>query len=179
MRRREFITGLGSAAAWPVVARAQQFERVRQVGVLLGWSESDPEWHLRFGAFVDELARLGWRSSVNLQIEQRWINADISRVSSLAKELVDWRPDVILSGGTPATAALKHETRTIPIVGVVLADPVGSGFVASLPRPGGNITAFCQMEGSMVGKWLQIIKEIAPHIRRAALMYNPDTAPFA
>jgi putative ABC transport system substrate-binding protein len=177
MRRREFVTLL--AVAWPLAARAQQGERVRHVGVLLGWSESDPQFRSWFAVFVQELARLGWANGGNVLIEQRWTNADINRARPLAKELVQLQPDVILVSTTQVTAALQQETRTIPIVFAAVADPVGSGFVAGLPRPGGNLTGFINIEGATGGKWLQIIKEIAPHIRRAAAMYNPDTAPYA
>lgn len=180
VRRRDFITLLGGvAAALPLAARAQHGERVRHVGVLLGWSDSDPQFRSWFAVFVQELARLGWTNGINVQIEQRWTNADIERARQLAKELVRLQPDVILVSTTPATAALQWETRTIPIVFAAVADPVGSGFVAGLSKPGGNLTGFINIEGATGGKWLQIIKEIAPHIRRAAAMYNPDTAPFA
>jgi putative ABC transport system substrate-binding protein len=166
-------------SAWPLAARAQQGERVRHVGVLLGWSESDPQFRSWFAVFVQELAQLGWANGGNVRIEQRWTNADINRARPLAKELVQLQPDVILVSTTQVTAALQQETRTIPIVFAAVADPVGSGFVAGLPRPGGNLTGFINIEGATGGKWLQIIKEIAPHIRRAAAMYNPDTAPYA
>ena len=147
---------------------------MRHVGVLLGWSESDPQFRSWFAVFVQELARLGWANGGNVRIEQRWTNADINRARPLAKELVQLQPDVILVSTTPVTAALQQETRTIPIVFAAVADPVGSGFVAGLPRPGGNLTGFINIEGTTGGKWLQLIKEIAPHIRRAAAMYNPD-----
>jgi len=180
VRRRDFVTLLGGAAAvLPLAARAQHGERVRHVGVLLGWSESDPQFRSWFAVFVQELARLGWADGTNIRIEQRWTNADIERARQFANELVQLQPDVILVSTTPATAALQQETRTIPIVFAAVADPVGSGFVAKLRQPGGNLTGFINIEGATGGKWLQIIKEIAPHIRRAAAMYNPDTAPFA
>jgi putative ABC transport system substrate-binding protein len=177
MRRREFITLLGGAvAALPLSARAQQTERVRRIGVLMGWSESTLErsW---FETFVQGLARFGWVEGQNLRIELRWGNADVERVRSFARELVELRPDVILCGTTPATAALQRETRTIPIVFVVVSDPVGAGLVTSLPRPGGNITGFINIEAAMGGKWLQLLKEISPRTSRAAIMFNPDTAP--
>jgi putative ABC transport system substrate-binding protein len=178
--RREFISLLGGAAAsWPLAARAQPGERVRHVGVLLGWSDSDPQFRSWFAVFVQELARLGWANGGNVRIEQRWTNADVDRARRLAKDLVQVQPDVILASTTPVTAALQHETRTIPIVFTAVVDPVGSGFVAGLPRPGGNLTGFINIEGTTGGKWLKMIKEIAPHIRRAAAMYNPDTAPYA
>jgi putative ABC transport system substrate-binding protein len=179
MKRREFIAGLGGAAAWPVVGRAQQPERTRRIGVLMGWEENDPHFQSWFTAFVRELARLRWETGVNLRIEQRWTNADTARAGLLARELVELQPDVILAGSTPVTAALQRETHTIPIVFAAVADPVGSGFVASLPRPGGNLTGFSNIEGGTGGKWLEMLKEIAPSMRRAAAMFNPDTAPFA
>jgi putative ABC transport system substrate-binding protein len=181
MKRREFIALLGGLAvpSWPLAAQAQHGERVRNVGVLLGWSDTDPQFRSWFDVFVQELARLGWTNGINIRIEQQWTNADIERARQLAKELVQQQPDVILVSTTPATAALQQETRTIPIVFAAVADPVGSGFVAGLSQPGGNLTGFINIEGATGGKWLQIIKEIAPHISRAAAMYNPDTAPFA
>jgi putative tryptophan/tyrosine transport system substrate-binding protein len=178
MKRREFIAGLG-AAAWPVVARAQQGERVRRVGALMGWSETDPEYRSWLAAFVQEFARLGWVDGHNVRIDQRWTDYDAARTRTFAKELIELQPDVILAGSTLATAALHRETRTIPIVFASIVDPVGSGFVAGLPRPGGNVTGFTSLEGSVGGKWLELLKEIAPGIRRAAAMFNPDTAPFA
>jgi putative tryptophan/tyrosine transport system substrate-binding protein len=179
MRRREFIAGFGSAAAWPAVARAQQPAGVRRIGVCLGWSERDPQFNSWLAAFVQELARLGWMDGVNVLIEQRWTNADIERAQPMAKELVALRPDVILTSTTPVTAAVQRETHSIPIVFTAVADPVGSGFVASLPRPGGNLTGFINIEGGTGGKWLEMLKEIEPGMRRAAAMFNPDTAPFA
>jgi putative tryptophan/tyrosine transport system substrate-binding protein len=174
MRRREFIAGI-SAAAWPVVARAQQGERVRRIGVLLGWADSSPPYWL--DAFIKELARLGWVDGRNVRIEQRWTNADPDRTASLAEELIELKPDVILAGTTLATAALQRESRSIPIVFTMVSDPVGVGFVASLARPGGNLTGFIDLEAESVGKWLNLLKEIAPDIKRAAIMFNPDTAP--
>jgi putative tryptophan/tyrosine transport system substrate-binding protein len=152
MGRREFVALLGGAAAtWPLAARAQQGERVRHVGVLLGWSESDPQFRSWFAVFVQELARLGWANGGNVRIEQRWTNADINRARPLAKELVQLQPDVILVSTTPVTAALQQETRKIPIVFAAVSDPVGSGFVAGLPRPGGNLTGFINIEGETGG----------------------------
>jgi putative tryptophan/tyrosine transport system substrate-binding protein len=176
MRRREFIAGL-SAVAWPVVARAQQGERVRQIGVLMGWSDRDAEYQTDLASFVQEMERLGWVGGKNLHIEQRWTNAEFDRTASLARELVEQKPDAILAGTTPATAALRRETNSIPIVFVMVADPVGAGFVARLARPGGNATGFINIVENMGGKWLGLLKEIAPGIKRVALMFNPDTAP--
>jgi putative ABC transport system substrate-binding protein len=181
MRRREFIAGLGGAASapalWPLAARAQQGERVRRIGVLMGWSENDPEARFNFAAFVLRMAQLGWVEGRNLRIDQRWTNADVDRARAFAKELVALAPDVILAGTTPVTAALSRETGEIPIVFAVVSDPVGAGFVAGLARPGGNVTGFINVEAAMGGKWLALLKEIAPQIKRAAIMFNPDTAP--
>jgi putative ABC transport system substrate-binding protein len=178
MRRREFIAGLAGAGTWPLAARAQQGERVRRIVVLMGWSESDSEPRSWLAAFIKELARLGRVDGRNVQIDQRWTNGDFDRARILAKELMELRPDVILSGAA-ATVALQRETSTTPIVFALLNDPVGLGFVSSLPRPGGNLTGFVEIEGEMIGKWLEMIKEVAPSLTRAAAMYHPDTAPYA
>jgi putative ABC transport system substrate-binding protein len=178
MRRREFIRSVGgAAAAWPLIARAQQPDRMRRVGVLMGWSENDPQYPSWIAAFIQALAQLGWSDGRNIRIDVRWIHGEVDRARALAKELVELQPDVILAGTTPATAALQRATRTIPIVFVVVSDPVGAGFVDSLPRPGGNITGFINIEAAMGGKWLELLKEIAPRLRRVAIMFNPDTAP--
>lgn len=171
MIRREFIAGLGGVAAWPLAAHGQLGERVRQVGVMMGWSENDPIFRSLLDDFVQELARLGWVEGRNLRLAQRWTENNIDRTRIFAKELVGLQPDVIFTATTPPTAALQLETRTIPIVFSIVADPVGMGFVADLRRPGGNITGFAVEEAAMAGKWLQMIKEIAPHVGRAAAMY--------
>jgi putative ABC transport system substrate-binding protein len=179
MRRREFLGVLGGAA-WSVATRAQQTDRVRRVGVLMGLSRGPPaesDYSDRVAIFVEELARLGWIDGRNTRIEQRWTNADIKRTNALAKELLATSPDVILASTTPVTAALHRETSTIPIIFAIVSDPVGAGFVASLPRPGGNITGFTQTDPALGGKWLGLLKEIAPSIKRAGIMFNPDTAP--
>jgi putative tryptophan/tyrosine transport system substrate-binding protein len=178
MRRREFITLVGGAAsAWPLATRAQQTGTMRRVGVLLGWREDIPQIRALLAAFVQGLAELGWVDGRNLQIDVRWTNANVDRARAFAKELVDLQPDVILAGTTPVTAALAKETRTIPVVFVVVSDPVGAGFVGSLSRPGGNVTGFINEEGAMGGKWLALLREVAPHFTRAAIMFNPETAP--
>jgi putative tryptophan/tyrosine transport system substrate-binding protein len=146
MRRREFIVGLGSMAAWPCEAQAQQGERVRRIGVLMAWAENDPEAKGYLSAFTRGLAELGWTDGHNIRIEVRWAAANVDRARMFAKELVDLRPDVILATTTPMTAALQRETRTIPIVFVTVGDPVGSGFVAGLSRPSGNLTGFKSQE---------------------------------
>jgi putative ABC transport system substrate-binding protein len=173
MRRREFIAGLGAAASWSFAARAQQGERVRRIGILSAFAESDQSFNLEI---IQALSQLGWENGRNVEIDQRWAAGNIDRIRMFAKELVAMRCDVLLAFTTPATAALQRETPTIPIVFTVVSDPVGSGFVASLARPGGNITGFSNIEASMGGKWLTLIKQVAPRIGRAAIMFNPDTA---
>jgi putative ABC transport system substrate-binding protein len=177
MRRRDFIkTVAGLASIWPFAARAQQSERIRRIAVLMGWSET-PIYRSSIDAFVQGLTQLGWEESRKIQIDVRWARGDVGRIPTLAQELVELRPDAIFTSTTPVTAALQRETHTIPIVFVIVADPVGSGFVASLPKPGGNITGFTNVEASLGGKWLEILKDFAPTVRRAAIMFNPDTAP--
>ena len=178
MRRREFITLLGGAAvAWPLAARAQQDERMRKIGVLMAFDETDPRANAWLARFTRGLSELGWAPGHNLRIEVRWAGDNVDRMRMFAKELVGTQPDVILAFGTPVTAALKRETRTIPIVFAIVSDPVGEGFVASLSHPGGNITGFHNSEASIGGKWLELLKEIAPGVVRAAMIFNPDTAP--
>jgi putative tryptophan/tyrosine transport system substrate-binding protein len=177
MRRREFIAGLGSAAAWPLAAPAQQSARIRRIGVLSPYDENDPGAKAELSAFTRRLAELGWTEGHNLQMDIRWAAADVDRMRMSAKELVDLQPDVILADTTPTTAALQRETRTIPIVFLIVSDPVGAGFVASLARPGGNITGFINAEAAMGGKWLDLLTEIAPGLKRVAMIFNPDTAP--
>jgi len=180
MKRREFILALGgAAAAWPLGAGAQQAERVRRIGVLMGYAENDPEAQSRIAAFKQELAALGWTEGRNLRIDIRWAAGDVKRAQAFAKELLALQPEVILSNTTPVTAALHRETRTVPLVFVVVSDPVGSGFVVGLARPGGNVTGFINLEASLVEKWLQLLKEIAPRVMRVAVMFNPQTAPYA
>ena len=177
MRRRTFIAGVGSAAAWPVVARGQQPDRVRRVGGLLHLSaDDDAESQSRYAAFLQGLGELGWTVGRNVRMDLRWTASDVDLTRMYAKELVDLQPDVILADSTPVTAALQQETRTIPIVFAAIPDPVGSGFVAGLPRPGGNITGFISLADTMGGKWLQLLTEIAPGVKRAAAIFNPDTA---
>jgi putative ABC transport system substrate-binding protein len=177
MQRREFITLLGGAAAtWPLAARAQQPDRMRLIGVLMGFAESDPYARSCLAAFRGALAKLGWTEGINLQIEIRWGASDADRIRRFAKELVDLRPEAILGQTTPVTGALAHETRTIPIVFVTVSDPIGSGFAMSLARPGGNVTGFALFESSMGGKWVELLKEIAPRTVRVALLFNPATA---
>jgi putative ABC transport system substrate-binding protein len=176
MRRRGFITLIGGAAAWPIAARAQHAERMRRIAVLMGWSET-PIYRSSIDAFVQELARLGWEDGRSVQIDVRWASGDVGRIRTFAEELIERQPDLIFTSTTPVTAALQRETHTIPIVFVIVADPVGSGFVAGLRRPGGNITGFTNVEASLGGKWLEILKDFAPGVKRVAIMFNPDTAP--
>ena len=177
MRRREFISLAGGAVAWPIAARAQQRGLLRRIGVLMSWDESDPEIKTFFSSFMQGLTKSGWTDGGMVQMEVRWAGGNVDRLRMFAKELVDLQPDVILATSTPATAALQQATRAIPIVFAGISDPVGAGFVASLSRPGGNLTGFINMEGAFGGKWLEVLKEIAPDIKRAAIMFNPDTAP--
>ena len=177
LRRRQFIAGIGGLAAWPMVARAQPPGRLRRIGVLMSWNESDPEIKTFLSGFMQGLAELGWTDGANVRMEVRWAGGNADRFRMFAKELVDLQPDVILATSTPATAALQQATRTIPIVFAGMSDPVGAGFVANLSHPGGNLTGFINMEGAFGGKWLEVLTEIAPGIKRAAIMFNPDTAP--
>ena len=177
MRRRQFISLLGSAAvAWPLAARALQAGQVRRIGVLIGFAESDSDVQSWLAALRGALAKLGWTEGSNLQIELRWAGDDPDRIKRFAKELVDLRPDAILSVTTPVTGALVRETHTIPIVIVTVADPISSGFVTSLGRPGGNVTGFALYEPGMGGKWLELLKQIAPGVTRVALLFNPATS---
>jgi putative ABC transport system substrate-binding protein len=180
MRRRDFIAllGCGAALALPHVARAQ--DRMRRIGVLMAYPEGDAEAQARVAAFRDGLQKLGWTEGRNIRIDTRWATpGDAEARQRFAKELVALQPDLIFSLNTPTTAALVQQTRTIPIVFAVVVDPVGSGFVASLPRPGGNVTGFTLMEPTMAGKWLELLKEIAPRVNRVAFLFNPATAPYA
>ena len=177
MKRREFVTLLGSAAAWPLAARAQQGNRVRRIGVLTGLDLNVPEEKICVSAFTQALADLGWTVGGNLRMDLRWGGLDdANRLRALAKELVGLQPDVIVTTSTPSTAAVQRETRTIPIVFASVGDPVASGIVAQLDRPSGNITGFANYEASLGGKWLELLSEIAPGLKRAAFMFNPDTA---
>jgi putative ABC transport system substrate-binding protein len=179
MRRRKFIAGLGSAAAWPVVARAQQGDPVRRIGVLMPFDENDPLPKPRIFAFTQALADLGWINGRNVRIDLRWSGGATNRIQTLAQELVGLQPDIILTDTTPATVALQRETRTIPIVFATASDPVASTIVARLDRPSGNITGFATLEATLGGKWLELLSEIAPGLKRVAIMFNPDTAPVS
>jgi putative tryptophan/tyrosine transport system substrate-binding protein len=176
MRRREFIAGLGSAVAWPLVAHGQQGDRVRRIGVLVGYNENDPVAKTWVSAFTKALGDLGWPDGPNVQIVLRWGSDDINRIGALAQELVGLQPDIILAASTPAIVAAQRETRTIPIVFVGGPDPVASGIVPRLDRPGGNITGFAILEATLGGKWVELLSEIAPGLKRAAIIFNPDTS---
>jgi putative ABC transport system substrate-binding protein len=180
MKRRKFITLLGgAAAAWPLVVRAQQPERIRRIGVLMAHPKSDLEFQIYLAAFQEGLQKLGWTEGRNIQIDSRWGALDDAEARQRsAKELLALRPDVILTQNTPPTASMLEQTRTIPTVFVVVADPVGSGFVESLARPAGNATGFTIMEPTIAGKWLELLKEIAPRVNRAAFLFNPATTPY-
>jgi putative ABC transport system substrate-binding protein len=179
MKRREFITLLGCAVtAWPLAARAQQGERMRRVAFLHPYTENDPEVLARVVAFRQGLEALGWTENRNIRIDHRYSGGDLGQIQAYATELVRSAPDLIVGSGTPITAALKQATDTIPIVFNVVNDPVGQGFVATLSHPGGNITGFTFMDFPLIGKWLEMLKEIAPDVRRMTLMFNPESAPF-
>ncbi len=180
MKRREFITLVGGAAAtWPLAAWAQQApKRMLRVGALIGFAEHDPATQRRVATFLKGLADLGWTLDRNVAIDFRYGAGNADRNRAFAKELVSLNPDVIFVNSTSATAAVQRETTIIPVVFATVSDPVGSGFVASLARPGGNITGFVNVEASIAGKWLGLLKEVAPGIKRAGLMYNPTTATY-
>jgi putative tryptophan/tyrosine transport system substrate-binding protein len=180
MRRRDFIALLGSAAvALPLAARAQHSERMRRIGILFSNAEEDPQAHTELDALRQELQQLGWTEGRSVHFDYRWAAGDVGLMRTFAKQLVDQQPDVIVARSTPATEAIVRESRTIPVVFTTVSDPIGSGFIASLAHPGNHITGFTNFEASMAGKWLQLIKEIAPHITRAAIIFNPEAAPFA
>jgi putative ABC transport system substrate-binding protein len=174
VRRRAFMTLLGGAAAWPIAARAQQGERVRRIGVLLPATADDPVWQTRFGAFLQGLQQSGWSIGQNVQIETRWATINAAEIRRYAAELAALAPDVVLAYGTSTMGAWRQATRTVPTVFVAIADPVGGGFAESLARPGGNATGFMAFEFSISGKWLELLKQIAPGVTRAAVLR--DTA---
>jgi putative tryptophan/tyrosine transport system substrate-binding protein len=175
MRRREFIAGL--AAAWPVAALAQQPDRIRRVGCLYAFAGNDPTAQARVAVFREGLAQLGWTER-NIRIDERFAGGDADQMQAYAGELVGSAPDVIVANSTPVLAALKRATHTIPIVFSIVSDPAGQGFVASLGHPGGNITGFSFVEFPMLGKWLELLKEIAPSVKRTTLVFSPQTAPY-
>jgi putative ABC transport system substrate-binding protein len=175
MRRRDFITLLGgAAAAWPLAARAQQGERMRRIGVLMSGAETDPEYQARAAVFRQGLQQLGWAEGRNLQIDYRWAASDLDRMRSYATELVRMTPDVILAQSPPVVAAVRQQTSAIPIVFVQVSDPVGAGLIQSLAKPGGNLTGPTEYEFAMGGKWLELLKEIAPAVKRVAVLLMPE-----
>jgi len=176
--RREFVTLLGGAAAWPVTGRAQQRAVIRRVGALLNLSENDVESQRLLTAFRQGLAQQGWDDGRNLRIDYRWAGGDINRITAFAKELVELSPDIIVGYATPSVVALQRETRSIPIVFLSITDPVGQGLVASLAHPGGNITGFAVFEISLGTKWIGTLKQIAPNLKRVTAIVNPKTAPY-
>ena len=176
MRRREFIAVFGGAAAtWPLAARAQQTERMRRVGLLLGYSEDDAEGQASVAALRQRLQELGWTEGRNIRIDTRWAGADPNKARTFAKELVGITPDVIVSSSNLVTEIVQQETRTIPIVFVFVGDPVGSGFVTNVAHPGGNLTGFPVFETAIAGKWVEILNEVAPHVSRVAFIMVPET----
>jgi ABC-type uncharacterized transport system substrate-binding protein len=176
MRRREFITLLGGAAAtWPIAARAQQDERVRRIGVILPATANDTEFQIWMGAFLQALAQLGWTIGRNMRIDIHWATADAAKIRQQAAELAALAPDVILTAGTSTAGPMLQATRTVPIVFATVVDPVGAGFIDSLARPGGNATGFLLYEYSLAGKWLELLKQIAPTIKRVAVLRDAAT----
>src|SRR3974390_760706 len=173
MKRREFITLIGGMAAWPLAARAQQEQRVRRIGVLMPVGKDSPEGQARNAAFLQELQKLGWTEGRNLQIEYRWDTGDLRKA---ATELVTSSPDVILASSTPTIAALQQATQTVPLVFAQVADPVSAGFVASLAKPGGNITGFTSLDYSIGAKWVELLKEIAPHVTRVGVIRDTTSS---
>jgi len=178
MRRRSFITMLGgaTAAAWPLAARAQQAERMRRISVLMNIAADDPEAQARMTAFVQQLAQLGWIAGRNVRIDSRWSAGDDERLSKYAAELTALAPDVILANSSQSVAALIKASRVVPIVFASVADPVGAGFVESLGRPGGNVTGFMNFEYSIAGKWLDLLRELAPRLTRVAVLRDATIA---
>jgi putative ABC transport system substrate-binding protein len=179
MNRREFIALLGGAAAWPLVSHAQQGGRMRRIGVLMPLAADDPMGQARIAALREGLEKLGWTEGRNIRIDTRWTTtSDVESMQRFAKELVALQPDLIVTQSTPITATILQEIRTIPIVFALVADPIGSGFVASFAKPGGNVTGFVTIEPTMAGKWLELLREIAPRATRVAFLFNPATATY-
>jgi putative ABC transport system substrate-binding protein len=180
MRRRDLIKVVaGSVAAWPLAVRAQQTDRMRRIGMLLNLPESDPQMQVRLGIFRQSLAKLDWLEGRNIHIDYRFSVDTVELGEVRGKELIELQPELILSHGTPAVVALRNLTRTVPVVFVVVSEPVAQGFVQSLSHPGGNITGLSYLEASLGAKWLELLKDLAPQVVRVATIYNPDTAPNA
>src|SRR5215831_9683760 len=178
MRRREFISLIGSAAVWPLAARAQQPERMRRVSVLLGLAEKDTETSARLKAFRLGMRDVGWIEGQNVQIEYRFAGANLESINQHIAELIRLAPDVIVANSTPVMAVLRPATTTIPVVFAVVNDPVGQGFISNLTRPGGNVTGFSFIEPEIVGKWINLLGYVKPDLSRVAFMFNPDTSPY-
>lgn len=178
MRRRELLAALGGAA-WPTGVHAQPPSDAPRIGVLMARPDSDPERQTYLAAFREALATLGWTEGLNVNIDVRWAASDAASMRGSAEELVAHQPSVIVSHSTALTAALLQQTRAIPIIFAIVSDPVGSGFVANFARPGGNVTGFTNIDPAMAGKWVQLLKDIAPGIGRVAILFNPTTAPYA
>ena len=176
LRRREVIAVIAAAAAWPLAARARKARQLRRLGVLVTTGENDPEWGTERTAFLEAIQSLGWTDGVNLRVDYRFAAGDTDRLAAASKELVALKPDVLLARSTIAIRALLAETRTIPVVFVSAADPLGEKFAASLARPGGNATGFTNVEATLGGKWLELLKEIAPHLQRVGILFNPRVA---
>jgi putative tryptophan/tyrosine transport system substrate-binding protein len=177
VRRREFITFLGCTAVWPLAGRAQQSDRMRRIGVLAGVAADDPNGRVRIAAFLQGLQQLGWTVGRNVQIEYRWAAGSADDLRKYAAELVALAPEVIFATGGTSLGSLLQATRTVPIVFAIVPDPVGSGFVDSLPRPGGNTTGFMQFEYSLSTKWLELLKQIAPGVTRVSVVWDPNIPP--
>jgi putative ABC transport system substrate-binding protein len=173
MRRRAFIAALGGVAAWSVAARAQPADRMRRIGVLTGTTEDDTDFQARHAAFFEVLQQLGWTDGRNLRVDTRWCSGKADNLRRYAAELVALAPDVILATGSATTGTVLRATSVVPVVFLLVPDPVGSGFVDSLSRPGGNATGFVQFEYSLSGKWLELLKQVAPHVTRAAVLWDP------
>jgi len=180
VKRRTFLRVLSCATAtWPIAARAQQADRTRRIGVLMPLTADDPLGQTRIAAFREELGKLGWIDGRNIRIDTRWMaTGDVESMQRFAKELVALQPDLIVTQSTPITATVLQETRTIPVVFALVADPIGSGFVANFAQPGGSVTGFVTMVPEMAGKWLELLKEVAPSIARVTLLFNPATATY-
>ena len=176
MRRREFIRGIGSTAVWPLAAKAESNSPKRRIGLLMGYGEADAESQVRLKILRQALEKEGLKEGKNIQIDLRWANADAGLMERYAQELVALQPDVIVTNTTPVTAAVRRETKSIPVVFVIVADPEGEGFIDSLAHPASNMTGFLNFEGTIGGKWLELLREVAPNVQRVAFMFNPNTA---
>jgi ABC-type uncharacterized transport system substrate-binding protein len=178
MRRRAFIAFIGGAAAWPLAVRGQQTVRIRRIGVLMQYAEGDPEGQIRAKVLTQELEKLGWKSGLNLRVDYRWAGGDRDRFRRHAAELVKLRNELVVAVSTPAVKALQRESKTIPIIFTQVSDPIGQDIVKSLAKPGGTVTGFTNYDRAIGGKWLELLKRVSPTITRAAVVFNPQTAPY-